>query len=284
MDNKKTAYENAIGQVNVRNGEGPIPTADEILDANKTLDTKKSYARAELKIHFHPDDSAEATNLVRTANEYAAAIVKYYKATRSMVAPAQTQAKAYVVNDANIDSLHYDKFGKTAIEAMTKIKSYLDNSQNQIYWKSIDPTDADQSVSKLKKLAKHIWFELVVKNGAELVIGTTLQQNRDGTDNWSNFVAGLTESTEEDWGTKLGMKTLKYLASPLSQYVDFIDQIKDWDRWNSNSDGQIILSDKPNMSFYFDPTASGKSYYNGFNEAQQQSALVSLRTDLNAWN
>jgi hypothetical protein len=86
------------------------------------------------------------------------------------------------------------------------------------------------------------------------------------------------------------MKTLKYLASPLSQYVDAFDQtIADWNRWDSGKDGQIIFSDKSDKSFFFDENNTLKGYINGMNydsnnPLNTKTVLENLKTALNGWN
>ena len=298
METKRGNYNTALGRIPTQDGDQAIPTADDILHANENLDEPKTYTRDVLKVpaRINQDHNAHThvKPFVDAANDYADAIVKYNKAIRSMGKDAQKKAKTdFKFKDTNLDTFHYDKLKETAQDAMTKVDNYLNGQHNQPTWDTLD----DNNASTIKKMAKHIWFELIVKKGSELVVGTDLQTNpNNGTDNWAAFVTGLDESPQEDWGTKLGMKTLKYLASPLSQYVDAFDQtIADWNRWDSGKDGQIIFSEKSDKSYYFDENANLKWFRNGFDDETVQRrnrqviqpaslALVNLRKELNGWN
>lgn len=291
MATKKGNYVTALGRVPTQNGDQAIRTADDILHANENLDKPKTYTRDDLNVpNRFPANDANVRALVNAANEYAAAIVKYYKATRSIGSDSQKKAKTdFKFKDTNPDTFHYDKLGKTAKEAMTKVYNYLHDTNHQTNWDTL----SNQNASTIKIMAKHWWFELVVKNGSELVSTTPLDATAS---NWAAFVTGLSESPQEDWKTKLGMKTLKYLASPLSQYVDAFDQtFTDWNRWDSGKDGQIIFSEKSDKSYYFDEHANLKWFRNGFDDVTVQQggqqviqppglALVSLKTELTAWN
>lgn len=284
METKRGNYVTAFGTIPTQRGDQAIPTADDILNANKDLDKPKTYTRDDLNVPARIVQNVSATPnvivLVNTAKDYAEAIVKYYKAIRSMGKDAQKNAKTnYKVKSDDIRTVHYDTLAKTAKEAMKKVNNFLDITSNNPHWDTLNANN----VSTLKKLAKHMWFELIVKNDSALVIGTPLQQNQNGTDNWTNFVSGLSVPNE-NWGTKLGAKTLKYLASPASQYVDFFDQtIADWNRWDSGKDGQIIFSEKSDESFYFDDNRAVRWYKSGFRRHTVKD-LTQLQADLTAWN
>ena len=69
-----------------------------------------------------------------------------------------------------------------------------------------------------------------------------------------------------------------------TQYTDFYHNFKDRNHWHAEKTGQIILSDQPGQSYYFDNHGEIKRYANGSDiEDATNITLEAIKTKLSSW-
>lgn len=277
VNQAKTDYNTARSQHTNTNPN--LLTADEIINANKEKKQANRYNKKELKFADAFSDRRVISGLTDLANDLAGKVCTYYQAIINMGDECERQIGAanLSVNHSDTQTILYDTMKKKAKGAMKKVISFAQNT-NHVHLNNLSA----QEVIDLKKYAKRIWFETIIKEDSLILIGKPLKE--DDASNWTDFVDNL--SIDPTWQSKLKAKTIGYIASIGTQYTDVANQtFRDWDRWDSNSDGQIIYSEKSDESYYFDDSQAPKKHKNGYNEGTNPTVtIVSLQGDLRQWN
>jgi hypothetical protein len=260
----------------LRNGESAKNMQD-IIDAHKHYAEILEYDEDNLGAPDYTWGNDLTDNYIAAANRLAQAAYYYYRAFNELGTFCYDAADFYKVNQADASTLRYGTMKDKAKDAINKTLSFA--KQEGVDWEDLTQNEID----KLKKYAKIIWFESIIKKDGILTIGTAL--NEGNASNWSAFVDGL--STSQGWGAKLSKKTAAYALSPLTQYIDFWNQtFRDWNHWDAQKDGQIIFSDQSGRSWYFGQDLVIKDHINGFDVDQDNNlqTIDSLKNLLANWD
>lgn len=275
MNTAKTTYDTRAATVRGADAANSnLISALDIVNENKEKKNPKVYDKKALKLPDTYDDSTHG--LITLANDLAQKVCNYYQA-KNLGEKCENEIvhANLTVDHSNTSTILYDTMKKKAKDAMKKVISF---AQKQKY----DLENLTPNVDNLKKYARIIWFETIIKGDSLILINEKLKE--DDASNWTDFVDGL--SINPTWQSKLKAKAIGYLASIGTQYTDFVNQtFRDWDHWDASKDGQIIYSEKSDESYYFDDSLAPKSHKNGYNEGSAPTVtLANLQSALKTWS
>ena len=130
------------------------------------------------------------------------------------------------------------------------------------YTDQLDACDISKSqIKALGKYIKHSWFNSCLQQINNGWIDVAYQfDEAKGKDNWSTYVRKLKMGQGFVAGA---IKWLTPLADIGLQWSDaFVDTFNDRNHWAAGKPGQILFSDQPSQSFYFDRNGVSHVYPN----------------------
>ena len=237
----------------------------------------------------------QLSNLVVTANALAQAAYDYFNKIFGLKSKLST---IVTHNNQGLSGLtHYDdeleiSIGDIPDNNINKIFTYL-NATNQLKECAL----TDQHLAEARKYIMHQWFSKCLKkiNGMDddvdeeefshrykikVKTSYSFETNPSISDNWEEYVKGL------EFGNKMSVSLEKAILSQFNsitqQYADFYGDFADRSHWEPGKPGQIIFSDQPQQSYYFDKNGVSQVYENEWTtEAPSLKKLQIMLNDLN---
>lgn len=256
---------------------------DALTRQQSTQQTELGRIEAEMNIHLQ-----QLSNLAVNANALVEAAFPYFSYILDLMTQLRSKLEPITVNvnDENPQTAYYNELwlSSSAIEHINDIFTCL-NGANDLQACAL----TDQQLADAKKYIMHQWFSTCLnrinRNHNNVV---TIDQQQPYTfnsappcsDNWDDYVRGLKFGSVLD--VSLGEKLLDPLSDIWMQYADFVTDIKDRDHWESGKPGQIIFSDQPQQSFYFDRNGVSQVYENEW--TNEEASINKMKTMLNDLN
>lgn len=165
-----------------------------------------------------------------------------------------------VVNDSDSRTTYYDKLSAVIGTNFNTISGLLDDAA---HFDSCNLSRAD--IKALRKKIKHKWFNLcysaihAANNKFKIGAGHT------DYNNWDDYVKFLTydDNTGELSFADKAVRWAAPLANLGLQYSDaIVDVFCDRNHWEAGKTGQILFSDRPQQSIYFDLSGETRTYIN----------------------
>ena len=246
--------------------------APEIIEFEKDSD--------ELKVlEGRPDDDTELDDMITAANELAEESYDFYSLTYSPETHVEIKLRHLTkgkIKSSAPETLLYPNIYSAYCDALSDMENEMKNSN--LEWDIYNPsTPAHKKLFKQIKdsVRKSCFVSLIMNNEPGFKFSDTLTINKDTT--WDEIVENLEKIKIEKPSFNPFVDAFKSIAMP---YLAF-KEIKDRDHWKSGKPGQIIFSDQPHQSYYFDNHGATKRYANG--TALEDTSLDSIKQKLSSW-
>ncbi len=136
-------------------------------------------------------------------------------------------------------------------------------NNNDLNWKS--DTAVAEKIMNLKSTIKHIIFAKVIDAiKADNICPITTDMNANAAEaDWLGYVKSISIKPKPKDEKTAGQVFSKNIEDITKSWKETIEGFKDREMWVPDKHGQIIFSDQPNQSNYFDSDGSFHQYVNG---------------------